>query len=117
MTVNEKLQDILNTIGKFEDWIDQLQYELELKHYDIQLNSRVIPYCIEIRLPSDQSTIISFAVDYDDVILAGKFNKNLQDERDRVTLLGDMEALAELNKIQKKFGFEFYLLDEPKSIS
>jgi hypothetical protein len=105
MTVNNKLQAILDEITSFENWVGKLDTELELKHYYIHMPSLVIPYSIEVRLSSDDTAIAVFDVKYDDVILPGKFNDSLQSEMDRVNALGDAIAFDELQKIKLAFGF------------
>ena len=79
--------------------------QLELKHYYIHMPSLVIPYSIEVRLISDDTAIAVFDVNYDDVILPGKFTDSLQSEMDRVNALGDAIAFDELEKIKSSFGF------------
>lgn len=105
MTINNKLQAILDEITRFENWVGNLDAELELKHYYIHMPSLVIPYAIEVRLSSDDTAIAVFDVNYDDVILPGKFNNSLQAEMDRVNVLGDKVAFDELQEIKSAFGF------------
>ncbi len=103
MTVKNKLQAILDEITRFENWISNLDIELELKRYYIHMPSLVIPYTIEVRLISDDTAIAVFDVNYDDVILPGKFNNSLQAEMDRVNALGDTIAFKELHKVKSAF--------------
>ena len=105
MTINNKLQAILDEITRFENWVSNLDAELELKHYYIHMPSLVIPYAIEVRLSSGDTAIAVFDVNYDDVILHGKFNNSLNAEIDRVNVLGDKVAFDELQKIKSAFGF------------
>jgi hypothetical protein len=77
MTVKNKLQAILDEITRFENWISNL---------DI-----------------DDTAIAVFDVNYDDVILPGKFNNSLQAEMDRVNALGDTIAFEELQKVKSAF--------------
>ncbi len=105
MTINNKLQAILDEITRFENWVGNLDAELELKHYYIHMPSLVIPYAIEVRLSSDDTAIAVFDVNYDDVILPGKFTDSLQAEMERVNVLGDKVAFDELQKIKLAFGF------------
>ena len=106
MTVANKLQSILNEINRFENWVGNLDAELELKHYYIHLPSMVIPYSIEVRLSSDNTDVAVFDVNYDDAILPGKFNNSLKAEMDKVSVLGDKVAFDELQKIKSVFGFD-----------
>ena len=105
MTITNKLQAILDEITRFENWVGNLDAELELKHYYIHMPSLVIPYAIEVRLSSDDTAIAVFDVNYDDAILPGKFTNSLQAEMDRVNGIGDKVALDELQKIKSAFGF------------
>ncbi|MFZ4705379.1 MAG: hypothetical protein ACOYMF_05165 [Bacteroidales bacterium] len=104
-TVRTKLQSILDEITEFENWVGNLNDELELKHYYIHMPSLVIPYSIEVRLSSGDSAIAVFDVNYDDVILSGEFTNSLQVEMDRVNALGQIVAFDELLKIKSAFDF------------
>ena len=106
MTVKNKIQSILDKISSFENWVGNLDAELELKHYYIHMPSLVIPYTIEVRLSDDDTTVAVFDVNYDDVIMPGKFNNSLQSEMDRIEALGDRISFDELQKIRSSFGFD-----------
>lgn len=106
MTIKNKLQAILDDITKFEKWVGTRDTKLGLKRYYIHMPSLVIPYSIEVRLSSDDTAVAVFDVNYDDIILPGKFNNSLKTEMDRVNILGDKVALDELQKIKSVFGFD-----------
>lgn len=105
MTVKSKLQFILDEISEFENWVGNIDSQLGLKNYYIHMPSLVIPYSIEVRLSADHSVVASFEVNYDDIILPGKFNDALQNEWNRVQGIHDLISIAELQKIKEAFDF------------